>query len=184
MGKAMTTATTCETSNPMQAGVIACLPHLRAFAMVLVGDRERADKLVRDTIVQSYVGGRRHRPGVSLKVRLFAALRKLHYFAPRQSLDEPTQGPEPPSSKENGPGSGALLRIFRRLSDEQREALILAIASGLSYEEAAEVCDCRIDTIKIRVSDANREMSRLLQERRLQTGHASKTIADSGATIG
>jgi hypothetical protein len=30
-----------------------------------------------------------------------------------------------------------------RLSDEQREALILTLATGLSHEQADEVCDCQ-----------------------------------------
>ena len=65
--------------------------------------------------------------------------------------------PEPRSSKDDGVKSGELLRIFRRLRDEQREALIQVVASGLSYEQAAEICDCQIDTIRSRVLEARRD---------------------------
>ena len=37
---------------------------------------------------------------------------------------------------------------LQRLPAEQREALFLVAASGMSYEEAAEICDCAIGTIK------------------------------------
>ena len=54
--------------------------------------------------------------------------------------------------------------MLGRLRDEQREALILTVATGLSHEQAAEVCDCHIDTIKSRVSEAWREISRMKRE--------------------
>ena len=42
---------------------------------------------------------------------------------------------------------GDFRRAFWRLADDRREALILIGASGLSYEEAAKVCDCPKGTI-------------------------------------
>ena len=154
----MTTAATCETGALRRSDVITCIPHLRAFARVLAGDRQRADDLVRETIIQTFTAVNRPRVGISLKIRMFTALRRLHYGALRQSLDDAARQSEPPSSKDDGVESDELLRIFRRLRDEQREALILAVASGLSCEEAAEICDCQIDTIMSRVSEARREI--------------------------
>jgi RNA polymerase sigma-70 factor (ECF subfamily) len=168
MERAMTTAATSETGVPRRSEVITCISHLRAFAVVLAGDRQRADDLVRETIVQTFTAVNRPHAGISLKVRMFTALRMLHYGALRQWVDEAARQPEPPSSKDDGVESGELLRIFRRLRDEQREALILAVASGLSYEQAAEICDCQIDTIMSRVSEARREISGMLREASLE----------------
>ena len=84
---------------------------------------------MRETIVQTFTAANRPRVGISLKVRMFTALRRLHYGALRQSLDDVARQPEPPSSKDDGVESDELLRIFRRLRDEQREALILAVAA-------------------------------------------------------
>jgi hypothetical protein len=42
--------------------------------------------------------------------------------------------------------------------------LILTIASGLSDQQAAEVCECQIAVIESRVSDAWLEISRALRE--------------------
>ena len=47
--------------------------------------------------------------------------------------------------------------------------LILVGASGLSYEEAAAVCDCRVGTIKSRVSRARADLKRMLDEGTLGT---------------
>ena len=40
--------------------------------------------------------------------------------------------------------------------------LILVGASGFSYEEAAEVCNCRVGTVKSRVARARSELLHLL----------------------
>lgn len=68
------------------------------------------------------------------------------------------------SEKDDGVESGELLLVFYRLRDDQREVLILEVASGLSDEEAAEVCDCQIDTFRSRILDARRAISRMLRE--------------------
>jgi RNA polymerase sigma-70 factor (ECF subfamily) len=49
------------------------------------------------------------------------------------------------------------------LPEEQREALILIGAGGFSYEEAAEVCDCAVGTVKSRVSRARVALRRILE---------------------
>ena len=55
---------------------------------------------------------------------------------------------------------------LQRLPIDQREALILIGASGLSYEEAASVCNCAVGTMKSRV---NRARNRLADMLSLQT---------------
>ena len=158
----MRTAATCETGALARPDVITCLCQLRAFAVLLAGDRQRADDLVRETIVQTFTAVKRPRDGISLQVRMFTALRRLHYGALDQSIDGAARQPE--QTKGDSVESDELLRIFCRLRDEQREALILAVASGLSNAQAAEICDCQIDTIRSRVSDARREISAVLRE--------------------
>jgi RNA polymerase sigma-70 factor (ECF subfamily) len=164
MEAGMATAATFETSALKRSEVIDGIAHLRAFAMVLAGDRQRADGFVRDTIVQTFTAVNRPSTVISLRVRMFAGVRKLHYAALRQSAALPPPQPETQSSKEDGLESDELLGIFRALRDEQREALILTVASGLSHEQAAEVCDCQIDTVKSRVLDAWFEISRMLYQ--------------------
>ncbi len=53
-------------------------------------------------------------------------------------------------------------RALAELPPDQREALILVGASGFSYEEAAEICDCAVGTIKSRVSRARTRLGELL----------------------
>jgi RNA polymerase sigma-70 factor, ECF subfamily len=55
-----------------------------------------------------------------------------------------------------------MLSALARLSPEQREALLLVAAEGLSYEEAAQVCGVAIGTIKSRVNRARERLAQLL----------------------
>ena len=56
-----------------------------------------------------------------------------------------------------------LRRGLDSLKEDQREALILVGASGLSYEEAAEICDCAVGTIKSRVSRARKALEAVME---------------------
>ena len=51
---------------------------------------------------------------------------------------------------------------FARLHSDQREALLLVGAQGMSYEEAAEVCHVPVGTIKSRVNRARNRLADLL----------------------
>jgi RNA polymerase sigma-70 factor (ECF subfamily) len=50
-----------------------------------------------------------------------------------------------------------------RLPAEQREALVLVGAGGFAYEEAAEICNCAVGTVKSRVSRARRALQGILE---------------------
>ncbi len=164
----MMMAATCRPGALARSDVVACIPHLRAFAAVITGDRRRADDLVGEAIEQTFAVENRPRAADDLKVQILAALHRLHYGAQLLSTERMGQQRNPPSSKEDRLEPDALLRIFGRLRDERREALILTIASGLSYQQAAEVCGCAIAVIESRVSEAWSDMSRALREASLE----------------
>lgn len=54
-------------------------------------------------------------------------------------------------------------RALKELSDEFRMALVLTEIEGRSYEEAAELCDCPIGTIRSRVHRARAELKERLR---------------------
>ena len=57
---------------------------------------------------------------------------------------------------------GELQAALAKLLLYQREAIILVGGQGLSYQEAAEVCDCKIGTMKSRVKRARARLAKLL----------------------
>jgi RNA polymerase sigma-70 factor (ECF subfamily) len=182
----MTTAGSCATGTITEADLVACLPQLRAFARVLTGSRERADDLVQDTVVRALTAAHQFQVGTSLQAWMVTILRNLRYSelrrtmrVPLQSLDASVHQPAVPPSQEANLEFGDFRRAFGQLGDDQREALILVGADGLSYEEAAKVCDCAMGTIKSRVSRARGELRRILQEGSL-TDKRRDTPAQAG----
>ena len=167
----MTTTAIHATSNIGEKDLLACVPHLRAFAWFLARNRERADDLVQDTIVRALAAAQQFQLGTNLKGWMFTILRNLHYDEVHknriqmQSLDDPlTYEPTVLPSQIASLEFGDFRRAFWQLADDRREALILIGASGFSYEEAAKVCGCPQGTIKSRVSRARRELLQILED--------------------
>ena len=159
------------TSNVGEKDLLACVPHLRAFAWFLARNRERADDLVQDTIVRALSAAQQFQVGTNLKGWMFTILRNLHYDEVHknriqtQSLDDPlTYEPTVLPSQIATLEFGDFRRAFWQLADDRREALILIGANGFSYEEAAKVCGCPKGTIKSRVSRARRELLQILED--------------------
>jgi RNA polymerase sigma-70 factor (ECF subfamily) len=57
---------------------------------------------------------------------------------------------------------GDLQKALGKLSFEQREAILLIGAEGLTYEETAEICGTKVGTIKSRVNRARKRLEELL----------------------
>lgn len=60
-----------------------------------------------------------------------------------------------------------------RLDEERRVALVLTQVIGLSYAEAAEVCECAVGTIRSRVARAREELLEHLTRSEPRSGSAS-----------
>jgi RNA polymerase sigma-70 factor, ECF subfamily len=154
-----------------QEDLLACIPHLRAYARFLTGNRERADDLVQDALVRALTASHQFQAGTNLKAWIFTILRNLFYNEIRknrlkvQSIDDiPGDGPATPPTQDANLEFADFRRAFWQLGQSQREVLIMVGASGLSYEEAAAICQCAVGTIKSRVSRARRELLKILQE--------------------
>jgi RNA polymerase sigma-70 factor (ECF subfamily) len=97
---------------------------------------------------------------------MFTILRNCHYTAFHRDwrnvpFDEsPAEGLATAATQHAALEFCDFRRAFAQLSDSHREVLVLIGASGLSYEEAAKVCDCAVGTVKSRVSRARKELTR------------------------
>lgn len=150
----------------LRSQVVAFLPALRAFARALTRGRSEADDLVQETLLKALSNIDKFQPGTNLRAWLFTILRNNFYTDIRKrkreseglsmmSHQEEHRGPE----QEWSMTLKSLEEALTHLPDDQREALVLVGAAGLSYEEAANVCGCAVGTIKSRV---NRARSKLL----------------------
>ena len=59
----------------------------------------------------------------------------------------------------------ALTELIRGLTADRREAFMLTQVAGLSYAEAAEICQCPIGTIRSRVARAREDLVVAMEDR-------------------
>jgi len=148
------------------------IPSLRAFARSLaMGDDALADDLVQDTCVNALRAQDQFTPGTNLKAWLFTILRnrfrslakhrKVRAEDPDDDLDRMVTGPAPQQGRLE---MIAFRRAFADLRPEYREALVLAVGHGMNYEDIARVCDCRVGTVKSRVSRARDRLREALYD--------------------
>jgi RNA polymerase sigma-70 factor (ECF subfamily) len=161
------------------------MTNLRAFAVSLCGDRERADDLVQETLFKAWNHLESFREGTNLKAWLFTILRNT-YFSERRKRRrevEDTDGSYAATLASRPEQHGHMdMQDFRvalkRLPDDQREALILVGAAGFSYEEAAKISGCAVGTIKSRVNRARNRLGEMLElgeEKAPASGQLPKT---------
>jgi RNA polymerase sigma-70 factor (ECF subfamily) len=131
---------------------------------------DRADDLVQETLLRALANIHSFQPGTNLSAWLFTILRNLFRseYRKRKRDVEDADGSFAESLKSNPDQIGRVeFQEFRaalaQLPPEQREALILVGASGFSYEEAADICDCAVGTIKSRVNRARGRLAKLMQ---------------------
>jgi RNA polymerase sigma-70 factor (ECF subfamily) len=153
--------TPANDDDDFSANLVALIPHMRAFARSLCNNTAEAEDLAQDALSKAWANQASFTPGTNLKAWTFMILRNQFYSDKRRSWRSQPLDPEtaertlvavtnPLASLE----LDDLRRAMAMLPDDQREALILIGAGGLSYEEASEITGVAIGTVKSRVSRA------------------------------
>lgn len=153
----------------LRDSILGSVPSLRAFAISLTGDVDRADDLVQEAIVRGLTHIGSFQPGTNMQAWLFTILRnQFHtgYRKRKREVEDPNGGIAARLSvhpEQVGHLDLEDLKIaLTKLPFNQREALLLVGAQGFSYEEAAEICGARIGTIKSRINRARHRLAELL----------------------
>ena len=149
--------------------MLRVVPSLRAFAISLCGNVDRADDLVQETLLRALANIESFEPGTNMSAWLFTILRNLfrsEYRKRRREVEDPdgfhAESLKSPPAQHSRIEYEELRAAMAVLPADQREALLLVGASGFSYEEAAAICDCAIGTIKSRVNRARARLCELL----------------------
>ncbi len=153
----------------VRKAVLGAVPSLRAFAISLCGNVDRADDLVQETLLRAIANIDSFQPGTNMSAWLFTILRN-HFrseYRKRRREVEDSEGHYAETLKSQPDQIGQVeFREFRealaQLPSDQREALVLVGASGFSYEEAAQICNCAVGTIKSRVNRARTRLAELM----------------------
>ena len=144
------------------------LPRLRIYALSLTRDRDRADDLVQETVVKSLAGRHSFRPGTNFAAWLFriqrnefiSGLRRQRSTVPMDDAIANTLSHKP--TQENGLIMREFTAAFCHLAGCQREALLLAVLEGWSYQQIADYSGVSVGTVKSRVSRGRATLKRLL----------------------
>jgi RNA polymerase sigma-70 factor (ECF subfamily) len=153
----------------LKAELLGAIPSLRAFAMSLSGNIDRADDLVQETLVKAWSNLGSFTEGTNMSAWLFTILRNNFYSQYRKRRREVADSDGMIAARlASGPSQHSHMDFLdfkdalQQLSRVQREALILVGASGMSYEQAAEICGCAVGTMKSRVNRARNRLASLL----------------------
>jgi len=156
-------------SPTLKEAMLRLVPNLRAFAVSLCGNVERADDLVQETLLKAWNSMDGFQEGTNLRAWLFTILRNTYFSECRRRRREveDRDGSKAADLSVHPEQPGHLdMADFRKALDslpaDQREALVLVGAAGFSYEEAAAISACAVGTIKSRVNRARGKLIELL----------------------
>ncbi len=158
------------------------IPSLRAFAFVRTRHRQEGEDLVQDTMVRALGSRHQFQPGTNLKAWLFTIMRNLHIDSVRQRKREAVTDMDDDDVRDLRVAGASqfdhlvlkeLGVVIGRLQDGQREALMLVVANGLSYEEAAEICKCPVGTIRSRLARGRRYLEDAMMGREPPAANAA-----------
>ncbi len=152
------------------------------IAVVLTGDRYRADELAQEAFLKLYRSLRHFDPTRSLRNWLYTVLKNLYIDSWRResrmrttSIDEPislgggssvpfqleSPGPDPEQIVGSAEVAGIVREAISLLPRKYAMAVSLCDLAGLTYEEISEAMECSIGTVRSRIHRGRK----LLRER-------------------
>lgn len=156
------------------------VPALRRYARALTRDADHADDLVQDCIERAIRKRRLWSPTGPLRAWLFRMLLNLYRNELRATrrkgaevpLEALTVEPATPAPQLGRIALAEIARAVERLPLEQREALLLVVLEGMSYQEAAGIIGIPAGTLMSRLGRARaalKTMTGASDEPRLRT---------------
>ena len=134
------------------------------------GDRALADDLAQETFIRAYRSLTKYRGKGKFSSWLYriaynlfiSHIRKKREFT-SSSEDKPIEGEVPPET-ERIQLKMDLAHAMKQLREPERAAINLCYQKGYSHEEAAEILDCPIGTIKTNILRGKNKLRLFLKE--------------------
>lgn len=143
------------------------------YLLQLTPDRELAEEILQDTLVAVWKAAGEFQGRSSVRTWLIGIARRQAHNALRRpsppvadpaGLEEmEADDPDPEAAALAAIDREALARALAQLAPLHREIIILTFVHGLSYQEMASVLDVPVGTVKSRLSNAKRALSRAIQ---------------------
>ena len=129
------------------------------YLLRLVGHREDALDLSQDVFLKAYQNLKKLEDPARFAGWLFRIAHNEAYSLLRKNRPEGELAVEPKSGESTGRMfpielSLAVQSALTRLSDDQREAVLLKVYQGFKFEEMAEILACPVSTVKSRLYTA------------------------------
>ena len=167
----------------------AVLPRLRIYALSLTRNRDMADDLVHDTVVKALAGRQSFQTGTNLAAWLFRIQRNefisgLRRLRPTVPVDTTVaESLSHPPHQESGLVMREFMSAFQKLAQSQREALLLAVIEGQSYDVIAAHTGVSVGTVKSRISRARARLEHMMlhgdepaQPKAVRSNHVSDSV--------
>lgn len=150
-----------DDAKSFEKAVIGLIPAMRSFARTFVRSRSDIDDLVQETLARAWLYRASFSQGSNLKSWLYKILQNCFYADARRNrglVNDPdgywANQQTIPAAQEWSLQYGEVMTAMQQLPADSRDALIMIVEEGRSYEEAAEIADCSIGTFKSRVKRA------------------------------
>jgi RNA polymerase sigma-70 factor (ECF subfamily) len=146
------------------------IPRLRRYARALMRSADRADDLVQETLLRAIAKVHLWQPGTDIRAWLFTIMHNQYVNMVRRAMRDDTSvdiehmsaslvaTTDPTASRQ----MRELERALSRLRDEQREVILLVGVEGMSYEEAAQILDVPVGTVRSRLSRGRETLRRFM----------------------
>ncbi len=155
-----------ETIGALEAEI----PRLRRFARYMTRDADYADDLVQECLARAIANIASWQPGTNLRAWLFVILknvfrndkrREKHEIAHLNRIENDAVSTAPAQQHAQLMLS-EIQEAFLLLSEDHREVLMLIAIEGLRYEEAAQILNISVGTVKSRLSRARNALRTLV----------------------
>lgn len=148
------------------------IPRLRRYARSLAADEDAADDLVQDCLERAIRKQHQWRRHGRIRSWLYSVLYSVFLNGVRRdrklrrnvSLDRVDGVLAAPSRQEQETDCKSIVGAMQALPEEQRAAIALVALEGLSYDEAAEVLDVPIGTLRSRLFRGRDKLRELYDE--------------------
>ena len=152
--------------------VVESLPRLRAYALMMTGERANADDLVHEAVYRALRAQAQFIMGSNFMGWIYRILRNEFISRCRVAKRTPMSVDDLPESalarrgdQEDKVLAQEVLQAVAQLNHAQREVLILTCAAGMDYAEVAAILECSVGTVKSRLWRARRQMEVILREK-------------------
>ncbi len=166
------------------AALAATGPQLRAFGRSLSGNADVADDLVQETMLKAWLVRDRFVAGSNMRAWTHVILRNVYFSQVRRARFKGEWDDfsaelllAVPAGQESHVALNDMQRALRQLPFEQREALLLMGAGGMTCAEVAAISRCATGTVKSRVARGRAALRALLQGGQLQECRADGPTA-------